>query len=145
MPSIDRTVTTTAPLDRVWAFLTDFTTTEQWDPPTVSTTRTSGDGGPGTTYKNVSKVLGHETEVDYTVQEVVPQERFVIAGEATGLRVHDTMTFTDHGDSVSVRYQAEFELEGAAKLATPAMPIALKKVGDDAEKSLQENLDRLAG
>ena len=29
MPSIERTVTTSAPLERVWAFLTDFTTTEQ--------------------------------------------------------------------------------------------------------------------
>jgi hypothetical protein len=28
----------------VWAFLSDFTTTEEWDPPTVSTVRVTGDG-----------------------------------------------------------------------------------------------------
>ena len=39
MPRVEETVTTSAGRDEVWAFLSDFTTTEQWDPPTVSTVR----------------------------------------------------------------------------------------------------------
>jgi uncharacterized protein YndB with AHSA1/START domain len=58
MPKIERTMTVQKPLDQVWAYLTDFTNTEEWDPPTVSTTRISGDGGVGTVYRNVSKILG---------------------------------------------------------------------------------------
>ena len=45
MPSVERTVTVTQPIEKVWAYLSDFRTTEEWDPPTVSTVRTSGDGG----------------------------------------------------------------------------------------------------
>lgn len=144
MPEIDRTVTTSAPLEDVFRFLTDFTTTEQWDPPTVSTTRTSGDGGPGTTYTNVSKVLGHEAEVEYTVEELVPLERFRLSGRATGLTLDDTMTFSSDGSTTTVRYVAQFHTEGVAKLAEPLLPVALKKVGDDAAAGLQEALDRLA-
>lgn len=45
MPTLERTITVDTPLDAVWAFLTDFTTTERWDPPTVSTELASGSGG----------------------------------------------------------------------------------------------------
>ena len=58
MASVERTITVSQPIAKVWAYLSDFTTTEEWDPPTVSTVRRSGDGGVGTTYSNVSKFLG---------------------------------------------------------------------------------------
>ena len=45
----------------VFAYLSDFTTTTEWDPGTVRTTRESGDGGIGTRYRNVSRFLGRET------------------------------------------------------------------------------------
>ena len=38
----------------MFAYLSDFTTTNEWDPGTVSTERVSGDGGVGTTYHNTS-------------------------------------------------------------------------------------------
>jgi len=62
MPTIERTITADTPLEHVWAYLTDFVTTEEWDPPTVSTTLVSGDGDVGSVYKNVSKILSHDTE-----------------------------------------------------------------------------------
>lgn len=145
MPEVERTITTKAPLERVFTYLTDFTHTEDWDPPTVRTTRESGDGGPGTVYHNVSKVLGHETDVEYTVEELVPLELFRLRGKATGLALHDTMTFARDGDGTTVTYRAEFEPQGAAKLAEPFLPVALKKIGDDTAAQLSRSLDALAG
>jgi hypothetical protein len=55
---ISRTVSTTASLEQAFAYLADFTTTNQWDPGTVRTTRLSGDGGVGTRYRNVSRFHG---------------------------------------------------------------------------------------
>lgn len=75
MVDVERTVTVDKPIATVWAYLSDFSTSEQWDPPSVSTTRTSGDGGVGTVYQNTSKLLGAQTEVTYTVTEHVEQER----------------------------------------------------------------------
>ena len=67
MAHVERTLTTSTDIHTVWDYLTDFRTSEEWDPPTVSTERTSGDGGVGTTYHNVSSFLGSQSEVDYVV------------------------------------------------------------------------------
>jgi uncharacterized protein YndB with AHSA1/START domain len=144
MPSIERTVTVSTPLERVWDFLTDFTTTERWDPPTVSTTLVSGDGGVGSVYKNVSRMLGHDTEIEYTVLELQPTRVFKLEGNTSSMTLLDTMTFEEHDGQTTVTYTAEFNPEGAAKLIEPLMPLGLKKIGDDAAESMQRELEKLA-
>ncbi|KQY55945.1 hypothetical protein ASD11_15780 [Aeromicrobium sp. Root495] len=143
MPDVERTVTTTAPLSTVFTYLSDFTNTEEWDPPTVRTTRESGDGGPGTVYRNVSKILGHETEVEYTVEQVVPDQLFQLRGKATGVELLDTMTFESVPEGTKVTYHAEFMPQGAAKLGEFLLPPALKKLGDDTAESLEKALAKL--
>jgi uncharacterized protein YndB with AHSA1/START domain len=143
MPSIERTITVDTPLERVWAFLTDFTTTEQWDPPTVSTTLISGDGGVGSVYKNVSRMLGHDTEIEYTVLEIEPMRVFKLEGNTSSMTLLDTMEFEEQGGQTTVNYTAEFSPEGAAKLLEPLMPLGLKKIGDDAAESMQRELEKL--
>lgn len=144
MPDVERTVTTDRPRPTVFAYLSDFRNSTQWDPPTVITERTSGDGGVGTTYRNVSTFLGHETEVSYTVTDLVPDERFVLSGDAGSLQLTDTITFADtDGGGTAVTYHADFAPQGAAKLAEPAMPLALKVLADKVADSMKEHLDRL--
>ncbi|MEO7351089.1 MAG: SRPBCC family protein, partial [Marmoricola sp.] len=46
---LQRSVETDASPAAVFAYLSDFTNTNEWDPGTVETTRVSGDGGVGTT------------------------------------------------------------------------------------------------
>ena len=55
---LHRSVTVEKPLDTVFGYLSDFTTTTQCDPGTVKTVRTSGDGGFGTEYLNTSAFAG---------------------------------------------------------------------------------------
>lgn len=143
MTSVERTITVQKPIDVVWNYLSDFRTSTEWDPPTVSTTRTSGDGGVGTTYHNVSKFLGYETGVDYTVTDYVERERLQLAGDAGSIQLVDTMTFRSEGDQTSVTYHAEFTPAGAAKLATPLMPGALKLLANKVAASLEEQLNAL--
>lgn len=145
MPSVERTVTVQQPVEKVWAYLSDFTTTEEWDPPTVSTVRTGGDGGIGTTYRNVSKFLGHETEVTYEVVGFVPHHRFEITGSASGLDLNDTITFEGGpgAGETSVTYRAEMTPHGAAKLASPLIDGGLELLGTRVAKSLEEHLQAL--
>ena len=143
MPHIERTVTVDKPVATVWSFLSDFTTTEKWDPPTVTTTRETGDGGVGTVYKNVSKILGHETEIEYTVVDVVPQKKFQLTGKTTAMELLDTMTFEGDANTTTVTYRAEFEPQGVAKVIEQLMPLGLKKIGDDAEQQLRKSLEEL--
>ena len=143
MASVERTVTVGTPVEKVWEYLSDFTTTEDWDPPTVRTTRTSGDGGVGTTYKNVSKVLGKEREVDYVVTAYDVNQRFQLAGKASGLELVDTITFEPTRTGTSVTYHSTFRPQGVAKLAAPLLPAGLKILADQVEASLQAKLSAL--
>lgn len=143
MPKIERTVTVLQPLEKVWEYLTDFTTTEQWDPGTVSTQRITGTGGPGTVYENVSRVLGRDVEIEYTVTELQPRSLFQLSGTTAAMNLLDTMRFEQTPDGVAVTYTAQFQPRGLMKLIEPLMPLGLKKLGDDAAKSLKATLERL--
>jgi uncharacterized protein YndB with AHSA1/START domain len=143
MTTIERTITVAKPLDRVFAYLSDFTTTTEWDPGTVRTVRVDGDGGVGTQYKNTSKFAGRETELVYVVERLVPNEVISLRGENKSVVAHDTMTFTERGASTEVLYVAEFDFKGVAKYVAPLLGPAFKKLGDDAEKGMTEALGRL--
>ena len=144
---IVRSVTVARPLDEVFAYLSDFTNTNDWDPGTVRTERVSGDGGLGSRYHNVSKFLGRETELDYLVIEHVPGERFALRGENATVVANDTMTFmrshTAEGEGTTVTYHAAFEFKGVAKFIAPLLAPALKKLGDEAETGMHDALGRL--
>lgn len=144
MPSVERTITVEQPISRVWAYLSDFTTTEDWDPPTVSTERTSGDGGLGTTYHNVSKIFGTEQEVDYVVTDYVEGSRLQLAGDAGSIKLLDTITLESTPDGTAVTYHAEFTPEGVAKLVQPLMPVGLKILADRVAASLEGKLQQLS-
>lgn len=141
---IVRTVTVDRPIERVFEYLSDFTTTNEWDPGTVRTTREIGEGGVGTRYHNVSRFMGRETELTYVVEEVSPARRFRLRGENQSLVAHDTMTFTPTSEGgTTVTYRAEFDLKGLAKLAGPFLAPAFKRLGDEAEDGLRTALERL--
>ena len=141
---IVRTVTVDRPVERVFDFLSDFTTTTEWDPGTIRTTREVGEGGVGTRYRNVSQFMGRQTELTYVVEEVSPQRRLRLRGENKSVVAHDTMTFTptDTGGT-TVTYRAQFDLKGLAKLSAPFLAPAFKRLGDEAEDGLRAALERL--
>lgn len=141
---IERSVTTEASPQKVFEYLADFTTTNEWDPGTVETTRTRGDGGVGTEYHNVSRFLGRETELTYRVEEYLPGSRIALRGENATVVAHDTITVrADAADRTRVVYRAEFAFKGLARLAAPLLKPAFHKLGDDAERGLSDALGQL--
>ncbi len=140
---LQKTVVTDRPVGRVFDYLSDFTTTVDWDPGTVTTVRRSGDGGIGTSYLNTSKFLGRTTELSYVVQELVPGERIRLRGENKSLVSVDTMTFRAAGAGTEVMYTADFTFKGAARYLAPLFRPALTRLGNQAEDGLRRALSRL--
>ncbi|GAA2464201.1 SRPBCC family protein [Winogradskya humida] len=143
MITVDRTFTVTAAPAAVLEYLRDFGNTEQWDPGTQSTTRT--DAGPivaGSTWHNVSKVLGITTELTYTLQEAT-SDRLVFVGRNDGATSTDTITVRPAEGGSEVNYHLELQMHGAAKLATPVMKFEFEKLGTETAKSLTETLNKL--
>lgn len=141
---MSRTFTVDRPIDEVYDYLSDFTTTEEWDSGTVRTTRVSGDGGVGTTYHNVSKFFGREVEVEYVVERVVPGQVFALRGENSGksMVAHDTMTFREVPGGTEVTYAATFDFKGPWKLVAPFTKPTFNKLFDDGAKGMREALER---
>jgi len=143
MTTIKRTITVARPLDTVFDYLSDFTTTTQWDPGTVDTVRVNGDGGVDTEYLNTSKFVGRETELTYVVERLVRGEVIALRGENRTVVAHDTMTFRRVGDGTEVTYVADFEFKGVTRFLAPFLRPAFKKLGDEAEKGIQVALQAL--
>lgn len=138
-----RMLTVPAPVEQVFAYLSDFMTTNEWDPATVRTERISGTGGVGTRYRNISRFMGREAEVTYVVTDLEPDRRFALRGENGTLVAHDDMRVQGEGSRTTVTYSATFELKGIRKIATVVVAPALRRLVDDGADGLRRALQRL--
>lgn len=140
---LERTVTVQKPVDEVFAYLSDFTTTTEWDPGTVSTVRTSGNGAVGTEYHNTSTFAGRQTQLTYVVVVLVPNERISLRGENKTVVADDTMTFREVNGATEVTYTANFSFKGITRFMAPLMRPAFTKLGNEAETGMAAALARL--
>lgn len=140
---LQKTVVVDKPLDEVFAYLADFTTTTEWDPGTVTTVLQSGDGSVGTSYLNTSSFLGRQTRLTYVVRELVPDERIRLRGENQTVVAVDTMSFRKVEAGTEVTYEAEFSFKGPARFLAPLLRPALERLGHQAQTGMREALSRL--
>ena len=141
---VTRTVTVDRPVGAVFDYVSDFTTTTEWDPGTVRTIRVTGDGGTGTTYRNTSRFLGRTTELTYVVREWSPGERISLRGENPTVVALDTMTLRQlEPGRTELTYRAEFTFKGAWRLVAPLLAPAFRRLGDQAQAGLSHALHAL--
>jgi carbon monoxide dehydrogenase subunit G len=140
---LQRSVETKATTEAVFAYLSDFTNTNEWDPGTVRTVLVSGDGGVGTIYRNTSKFMGRETELTYEVVDHRPDSLFALRGENSSVIANDTMEIEPTGFACKVTYTADFAFKGLGRFIAPLLKPALKKLGDEAEDGLRKALAKL--
>jgi carbon monoxide dehydrogenase subunit G len=143
MPSVERTFDVAQPPVAVIEYLKDFSHTEEWDPGTVRCTR--NDSGPivvGSSWHNVSKVAGVETELTYTLKEM-SSDHLVFIGVNDSATSTDTMTVRPSAAGSTLTYRADIEMHGMSKLAAPAIKLVFEKVAHDTQAQLIEVLNAL--
>jgi Polyketide cyclase / dehydrase and lipid transport len=138
-----KTVVVEKPLDAVFDYLSDFTTTTDWDPGTVTTVRRHGDGGVGTTYLNTSTFLGRTTQLTYVVDEFVNHQLIQLRGENKTVIAVDILTFRSVPSGTEVTYAAEFTFKGLSRFVAPLLKPAFERLGNEAEASMRKALNRL--
>jgi carbon monoxide dehydrogenase subunit G len=140
---VQQTVVVDKPLEAVFGYLSDFTTTTEWDPGTVLTVNQQGDGGVGTSYLNTSKFLGRQTRLTYIVHDFIPGQRVQLYGENKTVIAIDTMTFRTVDAATEVTYTAEFTFKGLSRLLAPLLRPAFDRLGTQAEIGMRQALNRL--
>ena len=140
---VQKAVVVDKPLNVVFGYLSDFTTTTEWDPGTVVTVKHDGDGGVGTTYLNTSRFLGRETQLTYVVRDLIPGQRIQLRGENKTVIAVDTMTFRSVDAGTEVTYTAEFTFKGLSRLLAPLLRPALERLGTEAETGMHKALSQV--
>jgi carbon monoxide dehydrogenase subunit G len=140
---VERTFTVSRSTEDVFDYLSDFENTNEWDPGTVVTRRTGGDGGLGTTYANTSRFAGREVELTY---ETIGYDRptfFSARGTNAQSTATDSMTFTRDGDRTQIRYRADFEFRGIVKYLAPVVvKPKLSALADETVEQIRAVLER---
>lgn len=140
---VERTFTVARPVENVFDYLSDFTTTNEWDPGTIETTRTAGDGGVGTTYANTSEFNGRRTDLVYETLERERPHRVQFRGRNKTATTLDTMSFAPaaDGSATEITYRADFIFTFPINLVAPLLLRGkLEKLADETVEQIEKSL-----
>ena len=140
---VERTFTVSRSTEDVFDYLSDFENTNEWDPGTIETRRTGGDGGIGTVYANRSSFAGREVELTYTTIGFDRPTFFSARGQNAQSTATDSMTFTRDGDRTQIRYRADFQFRGVVKYLAPlVLRRRLDALADETIEHIRTSLER---
>ncbi len=141
MAHYNASVTTPRPRDEVFAYLSDFSTTEEWDPGVIEAERVGeAPVGEGTEFRLLAEFLGRRTPLTYRIVEYDPPNAVTFRGESSSVISLDRITFEASGEGTLVTYDADLALKGALKVADPLLGLAFRRVGDRALAGLRKTL-----
>ncbi|MCD6726131.1 MAG: SRPBCC family protein, partial [Solirubrobacteraceae bacterium] len=134
-------IETPRPPSETFAYLSDFSTTREWDPGVIEAERL-GDApvGEGTEFRLVAYFLGRKAELTYRIVEFEPGEAVTLRGENATVVSLDRITFEPSDGGTRITYDADLALKGPLRIADPLLGLAFNRVGDRALKGLRETL-----
>jgi len=141
VPHYETTVHTPRPAADVFAYLSDFSTTAEWDPGVTTARRLdTGPLGPGSRFSVTASFLGRDAELEYSITDYEPPRRVVLRGENATTVSLDEMTFEPEAGGTRVRYSADLQLKGPLRILHPALGLVFKRIGDRAAGGLRRSL-----
>ncbi len=135
------TVDTSREREDVFAYISDFSSTREWDPGVVEAERLSDAViGEGTEVRLVAEFLGRKTELTYRIVEYDPPHAVTFRGENGTVISNDRIAFEAIREGTRISYDAELTLKGPLRLADPLLGLAFNRVGDRALAGLKNKL-----
>lgn len=141
--SLERDIVVARSLSDCFAYLADFSTTEQWDPGVRRAhKRTPGAPREGSRFAVELDVLGRSVPSDYELRECRPGRRLVFAGQGPGFSVVDHIEFaSEHPDRTRIAYRARLQLHAMPVLLRPALSGWGERLADAAMRGLTAALE----
>jgi len=134
-------VDTPHPPDAVFAYLSDFSTSAEWDPGVVEAEQL-GDApiAVGSQFRLIADFLHRKTTLTYRVVEYDPPSAVTFRGENSSVVSLDRITFEPSRAGTRITYDADLALKRPFKLADPLLALAFKRVGDRALAGMRKTL-----
>jgi carbon monoxide dehydrogenase subunit G len=116
-------IETPRPPTETFACLSDFATTEEWDPGVVEAARLGDDPvGEGTEFRVVADFLGRKATLTYRIVEFEPGRAVTLRGENATVVSLDRITFEPSGEGTLITYRYRVRLSG--KSGVPSLVAA---------------------
>lgn len=142
MAHYNASLDTPRPPEKMFAYLSDFSTTEEWDPGVIEAERLGEEPvREGTEFRLLASFLGRKTPLTYRIVEYHPPSSVTFRGESSTVVSLDRITFQPSNGGTRITYDADLALKGAFKLADPLLRVAFKRVGDRALAGLRSTLE----
>lgn len=132
------------PAERVFDYLSRFSSAEQWDPGIVrGEMLTPEPVSAGSKFRLVSKLLGREVVLTYELTRLDRPSQFVVFADGGSFVSEDTITVEPAADGgCTVTYDATLRFSGMGKLLTPMWAIVFRRIGSKAAAGLRDWLNR---
>jgi len=138
-PVVNRdSIVVAAPLETVWAVLTDIDAWPTWQPE-ISRAKLNGPLAPGSRFRWGSNGL----PITSTIREVEPPMRIAWSGNSLGIDAAHVWTMMQQGDRVSVRVEESFD-GWPVRLLRGLMQRALDRANRAWLESLKGRAERIA-
>jgi carbon monoxide dehydrogenase subunit G len=134
-------VDTSRPPDEMFAYLSDFSSTQEWDPGVIEAERL-GDAPvqQGTEFRLLTSFLHRKIPLTYRIVEYDPPNAVTFRGESSTVISLDRITFEPSEKGTRITYDADLALKGPFKPADPLLGVAFKRVGARALAGLRKTL-----
>lgn len=131
-----------APIEKVFAFVTDFRTAPQWQDGVIESSQTpDGPTQVGTKMKTIRTFLGQRLEAAGEVTELVPNQKFAFKSTSGPIKFSLTQTFTPIPGGTRTEVHVEMEPGGFFKLAEGALAGNLKQTFEAQAEKLKKILE----
>jgi carbon monoxide dehydrogenase subunit G len=128
--------------DAAFAYLSDFSSTQEWDP-NVAQAERIGEGpiGDGTEFRLFTSFAGRKSSITYRIVEFDPPHAVTFRGENAIVTSLDRITFEAIDGGTRIVYDADLRLRGVLRVGSPLLRLALNRLGRQALDGLRKTLE----
>jgi NAD(P)-dependent dehydrogenase (short-subunit alcohol dehydrogenase family) len=130
------------PPREAFAYIADFSTTEEWDATATDARKTTpGPIDRGTRFEVVCSLPLGSVTLDYTITRLEPDRLIELQGTSRFFTVTDTITFEETASGAHIDYRARFTFKGFLARLAPRFTEGMRRMGRASVEGLREALE----
>ncbi|MCB1687455.1 MAG: SDR family NAD(P)-dependent oxidoreductase [Halioglobus sp.] len=142
MTVLHETVEVARPVEEVFAYISDFTTTEEWDATATSARKLSpGAIAVGTQFEVVCALPVGSVTLLYTMEKLQDNALIVLNGRCAFFEVRDTITLSRTATGTRIDYRAEFQFKPLVSSVAARSSKGLQSMGRESVAGLAQALE----
>ena len=137
MTVLQETADVARPIDEVFAYVSDFTTTQEWDATAIRARKlTPGKIAEGTEFEVVCAMPVGSINLNYKVEELEHNKRIVLSGRSRFFDIRDTILFSPSQRGTKIEYRAEFFFKPMISSLSSVSKSGLQRMGRESVAGL---------